>query len=130
MKIKALDHIGINAVDYAKTVAFYRDVLEFKELNSVVHDDLISTYFKIPGGGRMEIFDNLDKTNEYEIKELDNGVRHIAFEVEDVQEHERLLTKKGVELFWKTTELPDYDARVLLFYDPNGVMIEFCEPLS
>jgi hypothetical protein len=49
--------------------------------------------------------------------------------VEDVAEHEKLLKVEGVEITLSTCELPNLEARVLLFLDPNGVTLEFCERL-
>ena len=57
------------------------------------------------------------------------GLRHIAFSVKDVAKHERELRKAGVEITLSTAELPSLGARVLLFLDPNGVTVEFCEKL-
>jgi catechol 2,3-dioxygenase-like lactoylglutathione lyase family enzyme len=50
--------------------------------------------------------------------------------VEDVAVHEQLLRAEGVEITLPTCDLPNLGARVLLFLDPNGVTIEFCEKLS
>ena len=111
MHIKGIDHISINTVDFPKTIHFYRDILGFEEMNTVVRDDVVGTYLQIPGGGRMEIFDNLGKTKRYPIGELDNGIRHIAFTVEDVTENARQLTENGVELYLPPTELPEFGVR-------------------
>ena len=37
---------------------------------------------------------------------------------------------EGVEITLPTCDLPNLGARVLLFLDPNGVTLEFCEKLS
>jgi hypothetical protein len=39
------------------------------------------------------------------------------------------LREAGVEITLSTCDLPNLGARVLLFLDPNGVTIEFCEKL-
>jgi catechol 2,3-dioxygenase-like lactoylglutathione lyase family enzyme len=46
-----------------------------------------------------------------------------------VAEHERLLRAAGVTITLPACDLPNLGVRVLLFLDPNGVTLEFCEPL-
>jgi len=129
MEISALDHIAINTKDFEKSIEFYRDKLGFKELNRVCQPYFDSVYLLIPGGGRLEVFDNRGKTKDVNLHDLNAGVKHIAFRVNDVKKHEKFLKEKGIEAFCKTTELPDFNARILLFYDPDGTVLEFCEPL-
>lgn len=129
MNIIGMNHIAINARDFEKTLQFYRDILGFEELNTIVQDNLRVTFLKIPGGGRMELFDNYGKTIRKTIGELDNGVRHIAFIVKDVKKHEEILIKNGVKILLNTIEIPDFRTRVILFYDPDGLVLEFCEDL-
>ena len=129
MNVKGIDHIAINAKNFKETVRFYRDVLGFRELNTVVQPDFSAVYLQIPGGPRMEIFDNMGSTKDRCLNDLDAGVKHIAFRVENVKKHEEILIQNGVDVFFETTELPDFKARVILFHDPNGIVVEFCEPL-
>jgi len=49
--------------------------------------------------------------------------------VEGVAEHEKRLRAEGVEITLPTCDLSNLGARVLLFLDPNGVTLEFCEKL-
>jgi glyoxylase I family protein len=130
MNIKGIDHIGINTRDFEKTLTLYRDIFGFEELNSVVLDDIVATYLKIPGGGRMEIFDNLGKTKHHDITQLDNGVRHLAFRVEDVEKHAQIMRDNGYEITYGPAELEDFNVRTFLIIDPNGIEVELCEPLK
>ncbi len=130
MDIRGIDHIAINTLDYGATIHLYRDILGFKELNTVEKGDFCSTYLAVPGGARLEIFDNRGKTIPVAYDELQSGVRHIAFRVKDVKKHEELLRGHGIDMLLSCTELPEFDARVILFYDPNGIVVEFCEKLS
>lgn len=98
MNIIGMNHTAINARDFEKTLQFYRDILGFEELNTVVQDNLRAAFLKILGGGSMELFDNYGKTISKTIGELDNGVRHIAFTVKDIKKHEEILIKNGVKI--------------------------------
>lgn len=130
MDIKGIDHFAINTKDFKKSIEFYRDKLGFEELNTVCQPEFDSVYLRLPGGGRLEVFNNKGKTKDVQTDDLNAGVKHIAFSVNDVARHEKLLAEKGIEVFLKTTELEDFNARILLFYDPDGTVLEFCEPLK
>jgi len=87
------------------------------------------SYLGRPGGARLELFDYHGKNRAIPHDESDVGLRHIAFQVEDVARHEKLLRLAGVEITLPTCDLPNLGARVLLFLDPNGVTLEFCEKI-
>ncbi len=129
MDITAIDHVSINCLDAQKSYDFYSRILGFKRLQTVDCGDFDITYFQLPGGARLELFDYRGKNRSPEMLESDRGYRHLAFQVRDVAAHERELRAAGVEITLPTCDLPDLGARVLLFLDPNGVTIEFCEKL-
>jgi glyoxylase I family protein len=129
LKINKIDHVSINVIDIQKSLDFYGRILGLQQLDTVDCGTFDITYFALPDGSRLELFDyhGSNKTNPRE--ESEAGLRHIAFQVEDVAGHEKRLRAKGVEITLPTCELPDLGARVLLFLDPNGVTLEFCEKL-
>ena len=130
MKITGVEHISINTVDFEKSRDFYAQVLGFRQLQTVDCGEFDITYFAIPGGTRLELFDYHGNNPSVDHPENASGLRHLAFAVEDVTAHERLLREAGVEITLPTTDLPNLGVRVLLFLDPNGVTLEFCEPLN
>ena len=129
MKIKSIDHVAINCTDLEKSLDFYGRILGLKQLQTVDMGDFDITYFALPGGSRLELFDYHGKNQIVSRKDEDSGLRHIAFQVEDVAEHEKLLMAENVRITLSTCDLPNLDARVLLFLDPNGITLEFCEKL-
>jgi glyoxylase I family protein len=129
MKIRKIDHIAINCIDIKKSLDFYGRLLGFKQLQTVDCGDFDIIYFALPDGVRLELFDYHAKNRNPGSEESDGGLRHLAFQVDDVAAHEELLKAAGVEITLSTCDLPDLEARVLLFLDPNGVTIEFCEKL-
>ena len=48
-------------------------------------------------------------------EESEVGLRHLAFQVEDVAAHEKALRLQGVEITLPTCDLPNLGVRVLLF---------------
>jgi len=129
LKIGKIDHIAINCTDLEKSLDFYGRILGFEQLQRVDCGDFDILYFALPGGSRLELFDYHGKNHNPARIEGDGGLRHLAFQVEDVAGHEQLLREQGVEITLSTRDLPNLSARVLLFLDPNGVTIEFCEKL-
>jgi len=130
LKIGQIDHIAINCIDYKKSLDFYGRVLGLKQLQTVDCGEFDITYFALPNGSRLELFDYHARNHNPLRLDSDSGLRHVAFQVEDVAAHEKLLKAEGVEITLSTCDLPNLGARVLLFLDPNGVTIEFCEQLS
>ena len=127
--IRSIDHIAINCIDLRKSLDFYGRVLGLEQLQTVDCGDFDIIYFALPNGARLELFDYHGKNPIMLRREDESGLRHIAFQVEDVAGHERMLKAQGVEITLSTCDLPDLAARVMLFLDPNGVTIEFCEKL-
>ena len=129
MNIKKIEHFSINLLEKEKSFDFYNRVLGFKQLQTVDCGEFDITYFEIPGGSRLELFDYHGKNPTRLHPESEVGLRHLAFQVEDVAAHEKALRLQGVEISLPTCDLPDLGVRVLLFLDPNGVTLEFCEDL-
>ena len=129
MKINKIDHVSINVIDIHKTLDFYGRILGLKRLETVDCGKFDITYFALPDGSRLELFDYHGKNQANSREESEAGLRHVAFQVEDVAEHEKRLRAEGVEITLPTCDLPNLGARVLLFLDPNGVTLEFCEKL-
>jgi glyoxylase I family protein len=129
VNILSIEHIAINTRNIEKSHDFYGRILGFGYLNAVDCGDFTIHYYRLPDGARLELFDYRGRSASGPRAETDAGLRHLAFQVEDVAAHERLLREAGVTITLPTCDLPDLGARVLLFLDPNGVTLEFCEPL-
>ncbi|MFH1524415.1 MAG: VOC family protein [Chloroflexota bacterium] len=129
MKISNIDHVSINVTNIKKSLDFYGRILGLKQQQTVDCGEFDITYFALPSGSRLELFDYHGKNRDTPREESEVGLRHIAFEVEDIAAHEKLLRVEGVEITLPTCDLPNLGARVLLFLDPNGVTLEFCEKL-
>jgi glyoxylase I family protein len=130
MQVKGIDHVSINVKDMKASAEFYGKVLGFRQLETVPCDGFSLVYFQIPGGGRLELFDYGGKNPVAERGESETGLRHLAFAVENVDEAERHLRAQGVEITLAATDLPTLGSRAILFLDPNGVTLEYCQELK
>ena len=129
MNIQSIDHIAINCVDREKSLDFYGRILGFKLLQTLDCGEFDILYFALPNGSRLELLDYHGKNRVVTLLESDSGLRHLTFLVEDVAAHEEILKAEGIQITLPTCDLPNLGARVLLFLDPTGVTLEFCEKL-
>ena len=129
MNIIGVEHISVNTNDIQKSLAFYQGILGFKPLEAVDCGDFVIHYLALPDGRRLELFDYHGNAPKVNHGESDTGLRHLAFEVKGVAAHEKELQAAGVEITLPTCDLPNLGVRVVLFLDPNGVTLEFCEKL-
>jgi glyoxylase I family protein len=130
MRIQGIDHVSLNVKDIRASADFYGRVLGFRQMETVPCEGFSLVYFLIPGGGRLELFDYGGKNPGAERGETEPGLRHLAFTVDDVDQAENHLAAQGVKITLPATDLPDLGCRVLLFLDPNGVTLEFCQRLK
>ena len=130
MKTIGIDHVAINVRDLAASLSFYTGVMGFRQLETVPMDGFTITYLAVPGGGRMELFDYGNTKHDPARGETEEGLRHLAFSVDSVEGVEKMLRGRGVKIVLPTTDLPSLGARVLLFLDPNGVTLEYCQELK
>jgi catechol 2,3-dioxygenase-like lactoylglutathione lyase family enzyme len=128
--IIGLDHVAINCKEINKSIDFYGRILGFEQLQTVDCGDFDILYFALPNGARLELFDYHGKNRNPARAENDSGLRHLAFQVNDVMAHERELLFEGVTITLSTCDLPNLNSRVLLFLDPDGTTIEFCEKID
>ena len=129
MEIQRIEHVSINTLDFERSIDFYGRILGFTQRQTVDCGDFNITYFEIPGGERLELFDYHGRNPVVNHPESATGLRHLAFAVRDVNVQEQQLREAGVEITLPATDLPDLGVRVLLALDPNGVTLEFCEAL-
>jgi lactoylglutathione lyase len=129
LKITGIDHVSINLIDLRKSLDFYGRILGLRQMETVDCGEFDITYFALPDGARLELFDYHGKNRSLAREESEVGLRHIAFQVKDVAAHEQMLRAEAVQITLPTCDLPNLGARVMLFLDPNGVTLEFCEKL-
>jgi len=128
MKIKSVDHVTIIVRDLEKTLWFYGKLLGFKQLQTVDLEDHILRYFQLPGGVKLELNEYLYPTRDSVSQLKDRGTyRHLAFEVDDVFEVEKVLTREGYPFHFPVSHSPELGVTGGLVKDPNGVEIEFIE---
>ncbi len=122
MKVKKIDHIGIAVKNIEESLKFYKDVLgiECTEIEEVV-DQKVKVAFLAIGDTELELLESTDKEGPIArfIEKKGEGMQHIAFQVDNIEEAIKDIIDKGVRMI---DEKPRYGA--------GGAKIAFCHPKS
>ena len=132
MKVKRIDHIGIAVKGIEQAGKFYTDLLGL-EIEDIEHvsDQRVNVAFIPIADSEVELVESTDSDGPV-AKYLDSrgeGVQHIAFRVEDIEEALRELKEKGVRLIDKTPRKGAGGAKIAFIHpkETNGVLVELCE---
>ena len=124
---KRIDHIELLTSAPERTLAFYSDVLGFRErerrrIPETPSGPLDLVYLEL-GGTTVEVMCYPEaRTIPSRTAELRLGWQCLALEVEDMDSALAMLKEKGVETAWGPVKRPDY-ARAEI-RDPDGNPIE------
>ena len=127
MKIKRIHHIAILTDDYNKSKAFYTEVLGFEIILETYREARQSYKLDLAINGQYQIelfsFPEFKERNSFPESK---GLRHLAFEVEDVDASVIELRSKGVDV--QDVRVDEITGkRFAFFYDPNGQPLEVYE---
>lgn len=145
MKINRIDHVSINVNNLSEAKAFFVDLglevkaeweLDGEQLNRVVGLKDVKTAcvgLGMPDGQAwLELVKFYKPSDENEIQTpLANtlGIRHICFNVEDIEAIVSKLKKKGAEIF---SDIEQYEESYKLCYvrGPEGIILELAEKIK
>ena len=124
MKIIRVHHIAIICTDYARSRAFYCDILGARVVaeNFRAGRDSWKLDLSLPDGTGIELFsfpDPAPRPNRPEAA----GLRHLAFAVKDVSTEKAWLEARGVSV--EPVRIDEYTGRAFTFFaDPDGLPLE------
>ncbi len=127
MKINRIHHIAILTDDYQKSKAFYTEVLGFEILKETYREVRQSYKLDLAINGiyQIELF-SFPEFKERNSFPESKGLRHLAFEVENVDEAVAELRSKNVDV--QDVRVDEITGkRFAFFYDPNGQPLEMYE---
>lgn len=149
--IRGVDHINLVVSDLERSVRFYTEVLGFRKTADVVMEgDWIEAiiglkgvrglvaFVEPPGGGpRFELLQYVTPPGAVlpaNSRANTQGLRHVAFRVDDIAAMAARLRAAGVTLFSEPVRVPAGvvkfaagDKTLLYFLDPDGVILELAE---
>lgn len=132
MKIKHIDHIGIAVKDIGSAGRFYKDILGLRIADiETVADQKVNVAFIPITDSEVELLESTEPDGPVAkyIEARGEGVQHLAFRVENIEEALAELQAKGVRLIDQVPRKGAGGARIAFIHpkETNGVLIELCQ---
>jgi len=127
MKIEYIHHIAIICSDYEKSKHFYTAILGLQIINEVFREERSSYKLDLAINGEyvIELFSFPDPPPRISKPEA-QGLRHLAFAVEDIDVAKKDLEKQGVLV--EDIRIDEVTGkRYTFFADPDGLPLELYE---
>ena len=132
MKIKYIDHIGIAVNSIEEGGKFFTDILGLKlQKEETIEEQKVKTGFFPITDSELELLESTapDGPVAKYIASRGEGVQHIAFRVENIDEALKELKEKGVRLIDQEPRNGAGGARIAFIHpkESHGVLVELCE---
>jgi glyoxylase I family protein len=124
--MRRIHHIAIIASDYDRSRRFYVETLGFSVIREVYREERASWKCDLDAGNaQIELF-SFPNPPARPTRPEACGLRHLAFEVDDLDAEVARLNAHGVET--EPVRLDPYtDRRFTFFADPDGLPLELYE---
>ncbi len=127
--LKRIHHVAIICSDYQVSRDFYTRILGLSIIAETYRADRASYKLDLamPDGAQIELFSFPDAPPRVSRPEA-QGLRHLAFEVDDLAACKVMLEAKGLEV--EAVRLDELTGRRFVFFaDPDGLPLELYEAL-
>lgn len=127
LDLKGIHHIAIICSDYKKSKTFYTEILGFEVIQEIYreHRDSYKLDLALHGNYIIELFSFPNPAERPSYPEA-NGLRHLAFQVVDIEKQVKILNDFGI----KTEPIrvdETSNKRFTFFTDPDGLPLELYE---
>jgi methylmalonyl-CoA/ethylmalonyl-CoA epimerase len=132
MKILKIDHLGIAVNSIEQGRSFWTDVLGLRfEGAETVQEQKVTTAFFPVGESEVELLESTapDGPVARYIEKKGEGIQHVAFRVENIEEALDELKTKGIRLIDEKPRIGAGGAKIAFLHpkSTNGVLVELCE---
>jgi methylmalonyl-CoA/ethylmalonyl-CoA epimerase len=129
------EHIGIAVKSLEQSIPLFEKLLNSECYKTeLVESEQVNTAFFMKEGTKIELLESIDPDGIIArfIEKKGEGLHHIAFEVENIEQEMKRLKNEGFVLL---NEKPKHgaDKKLVCFLHPkttNGVLIELCQSIS
>lgn len=124
MQINKIHHVAIICSDYPKSKQFYTDVLGFTIIQETYREarDSYKLDLQVGNGAQIELFSFPNPPQRVNRPEA-CGLRHLAFEVDDIHDTVKYLRSRGIEV--EEIRLDELTNKLFTFFpDPDNLPIE------
>ncbi len=132
---KAVNHIGIAVSSIDAQREYYENVLgaEFDGIEEVAEQKVRVGFFRV-GDVKLELLEptSPDSTVAKFIEKKGEGLHHVAFTVEGIQERLNELKTNGVRLIDETPRKGAHHMNIAFLHpkSTHGILTELCEPAA
>ena len=132
MKVSHIEHLGIAVKSLEEAIPYWENVLGLKCYNiEEVADQKVKTAFFMVGQTKIELLEptSEESTIAKYIEKRGQGVHHVAFAVEGIEDALADATEKGVQLIDKAPR-KGAEGMTIAFLHPKstqGILTELCE---
>lgn len=135
MNISHIEHIGIAVKSLETAIPYYENVLGMKCYSvEEVADQKVKTAFFMVGQTKIELLESTDPEGTIAkfIEKKGEGIHHMAFAVDSVQDALNEAVEKGVQLIDKAPRKGAEGLNIAFVHPKStfGVLTEFCEDPS
>lgn len=132
MKVKHIDHIGVAVKDIGQAGKFYTDVLGIKLMEEeVVADQKVRVAFLPITDSEIELLQSTEPDGPVAkfIEKKGEGIQHIAFRVENIEEALAEMKAKGIKMIDERPRIGAGGAKIAFVHpkETNGVLVEICQ---
>ncbi len=131
MNISHIEHIGIAVKNLDEAIKFYEDVLKLKCYDiEEVKDQQVKTAFFMVGQTKIELLAATSEDSPVAkfIAQRGEGIHHIAFNVDNINNSLKEIEGKGVKLIDKNPRKGAENLQIAFLHpkSTHGVLMELC----
>ena len=132
MKVLKIDHLGIAVHSIEEAKKFFQDTLGLKfEGSETVAEQKVTTAFFPVGDSEVELLESTapDGPIAKYLEKRGEGIQHIAFRVENIEEALAELKEKGIRLIDEKPRMGAGGAKIAFLHpkSTHGVLVEISE---
>ncbi|MCR9363603.1 SMU1112c/YaeR family gloxylase I-like metalloprotein [Vibrio antiquarius] len=120
----AIHHVAIICSDYSRSKRFYTEVLGLKVIAENYREarDSYKLDLALPDGSQVELFSFPGAPERPSFPEA-QGLRHLAFQVDDVEHVKEYLEAREIEV--EPIRIDEFTGKAFTFFkDPDGLPLE------
>ncbi|AVH28906.1 SMU1112c/YaeR family gloxylase I-like metalloprotein [Vibrio diabolicus] len=120
----AIHHVAIICSDYPRSKRFYTELLGLKVIAENYREarDSYKLDLALPDGSQVELFSFPDAPERPSFPEA-QGLRHLAFQVDDVEHVKEYLEAREIEV--EPIRVDEFTGKAFTFFkDPDGLPLE------
>lgn len=135
MNISHIEHIGIAVKNLDESIKYYENILGLKCYSiEEVHDQKVKTAFFLVGQTKIELLESTDPEGPIAkfIEKKGEGIHHIAFATENLNDSLKEIESKGIQLIDKVGRKGAEGLNIAFLHPKStgGVLTELCEKVN